>query len=197
MKTLTTKTLTLTALCAALLCVLSPMSIPLPGGVPISLATLAAAFAGALLGPKYGTLSVLIYLLLGAFGLPVFAGYSGGFSSFVKPSSGYLIGYVFLAFLTGLLYHTFSRSVKGAQKLVLLFLAQLAGEVVLYIFGTAWFIYLMGAQGNAAMATLGGALGACVIPFLPGDCAKMIVVCLIIPALERALNAAGLTVKAA
>ena len=78
MNTLNTKTLTLTALCAALLCVLSPMSIPLPGGVPISLATLAAAFAGALLGPKYGTLSVLLYLLLGAFGLPVFAGYSAG-----------------------------------------------------------------------------------------------------------------------
>ena len=148
----TTKTLTLTALCAALLCVLSPMSIPL---VPISLATLAAAFAGALLGAKYGTLSVLIYLLLGAFGLPVFAGYSGGFGSFVKPSSGYLIGYLFLAFLTGLIYHRFGREQKGGQKYLLLFVAQLAGEVILYIFGTAWFMYLMGAQGNAAMATLG------------------------------------------
>ena len=193
----TTKTLTLTAICAALLCVLSPMSIPLPGGVPISLATLAAAFAGALLGAKYGTLSVLIYLLLGAFGLPVFAGYSGGFGSFVKPSSGYLIGYLFLAFLTGLIYHRFGREQKGSQKYLLLFVAQLAGEVILYIFGTAWFMYLMGAQGNAAMATLGGALGACVIPFLPGDCAKMIAVCIVIPVLERALNAAGLAVKVA
>ncbi|HBP24224.1 MAG TPA: biotin transporter BioY [Oribacterium sp.] len=197
MNTLNTKTLTLTALCAALLCVLSPMSIPLPGGVPISLATLAAAFAGALLGPKYGTLSVLLYLLLGAFGLPVFAGYSAGLSSFVKPSSGYLIGYLFLAFLTGLIYHNFGHTQKGVAKLILLFVAQLAGEVVLYIFGTAWFMYLMGAQGNAALATLGGALGACVIPFIPGDCAKMIVVCLMIPALEKALNAAGLQVKAA
>ena len=184
MNTLNTKTLTLTALCAALLCVLSPMSIPLPGGVPISLATLAAAFAGALLGPKYGTLSVLLYLLLGAFGLPVFAGYSAGLSSFVKPSSGYLIGYLFLAFLTGLIYHNFGHTQKGVAKLILLFVAQLAGEVVLYIFGTAWFMYLMG-------------LGACVIPFIPGDCAKMIVVCLMIPALEKALNAAGLQVKAA
>ena len=69
--------------------------------------------------------------------------------------------------------------------------------MILYIFGTAWFMYLMGAQGNAAMATLGGALGACVIPFLPGDCAKMIAVCIVIPALEKALNAAGLAVKVA
>ncbi len=193
----TTKTLTLTALCAALLCVLAPISVPLPGGVPISLATFAAAFAGALLGPKYGTVSICVYLLLGAFGLPVFSGYNGGLGSFVKPSSGYLIGYLFLAFLTGLIYHRFGHTTKGGPRLALLFVAQLAGEFVLYVFGTAWFMYLMGAQGNAAMATLGGALGACVIPFIPGDCAKMIAVCIIIPVLERALSSAGLTVKPA
>lgn len=192
----TTKTLSLTALCAALLCVLAPMSIPLPGGVPISLATFAAAFAGALLGPKYGALSVVIYLLLGAFGLPVFSSYNGGLGSFVKPSSGYLIGYLFLAFLTGLIYHRFGRTQQGGRKFALLFGAQLVGEVVLYVFGTAWFMYLMGAQGNAAMATIGGALGACVIPFIPGDCAKMIAVCIIIPVLEKALSSAGLAVKA-
>lgn len=71
-----TKNLVLCAMCAAITCVLAPLSIPMPSGVPISLATFSVMLAGVLLGAKYGTVSQLIYLILGAVGLPVFAGYS-------------------------------------------------------------------------------------------------------------------------
>lgn len=91
------------ALMAAVLCVISPLSIPV-GAVPISLATLGVMLAGALLGAQLGTLSVLIYLVLGWVGLPVFAGYSSGFTCLFGPTGGYMIGYLFLAFLTGFLY---------------------------------------------------------------------------------------------
>lgn len=192
-----TKDLTMTALCTAVLCVLAPISVPLPGGVPVSLATFAVALAGGLLGAKLGGLTVLLYLLIGALGVPVFAGYTAGPSHFVSPASGYLFGYIFLSVITGAIYFRTGRNRSGAAKYAALFLAELAGEVVLYVFGTIWFMHLMGLKGNAEMASLGGALGACVIPFIPGDLLKMIAVVVIVPAVEKALNAAGLRQVAA
>ncbi len=180
-----TTAITRTALCAALICILAPVSVPLPGGVPVSLATFAVIFAGGLLGAKRGTLAVLIYLLLGAFGLPVFAGYSGGLGSFVTPSAGYLIGYLFLAGLTGFV----SGKYRGGNKKTGLIIGMLLGELVMYVFGTSWFIVYMNAKGTAM--GLAAALGMCIVPFIPGDLIKMFAAYLLIPQVGRALKAAG------
>lgn len=160
------------ALMAAVLCVISPLSIPV-GAVPISLATLGVMLAGALLGAQLGTLSVLIYLVLGWVGLPVFAGYSSGFTCLFGPTGGYMIGYLFLAFLTGFLY----------KKKTLLYLVGsiLVGELVLYLLGTIWFMFV-------AQTSLVSALTICVLPFIPGDIAKIVLVCLLLPQLEKVVH---------
>lgn len=90
-KKLTTYQMAVTAVMAAVMCVLSPLSIPI-GAVPIAMANLVICFAAWLLGPKFGTLSVAIYLLIGLIGVPVFAGYSAGVSILAGPTGGYLVG---------------------------------------------------------------------------------------------------------
>ncbi len=184
MKT-STRNLVMCALCAAIICVLAPISVPI-GPVPISLATFAVMLAGVLLGAKWGTIATLVYLLLGAVGVPVFAGYSAGVGNLVGQTGGYLIGYLPLAFLSGLIYDRFGRSASGAKKYVIAVLGMLLGTAVLYVLGTAWFCYVSGADLASAMAW-------CVTPFLLGDTIKIIIVTAIVPQIERALTKAGVT----
>lgn len=96
-----TKDITYVAVFSALISVLSIISIPTPWGVPFTLQTSSISLAGFVLGKKYGTLSIIVYLLLGAIGLPVFAGLTGGISSFISVTGGFLFGFIFLSFLCG------------------------------------------------------------------------------------------------
>lgn len=96
-----TKTLCYISIFASLICVLSTVSIPTPFGVPFTLQTFAISFCGFILGKKYSTFTVFIYLLLGAIGLPVFAGLSSGIDKFFSLSGGFLYGFLFLAFFSG------------------------------------------------------------------------------------------------
>ncbi len=92
----------LTGVMAAVLAVLSQISVPMPTGVPVTLQTFAVALCGYLLGPALGTLAVGVYLALGAVGVPVFAGFSGGFGAFLGMTGGFLWGFLPMAFLCGL-----------------------------------------------------------------------------------------------
>ena len=94
-KKLTTYQMAVTALMAAVMCVLGPLSVPI-GAIPISLTNLVICFSAWLLGPKFGTLSVAVYLALGAVGLPVFSGYGAGLAKLAGPTGGYLVGYLLL-----------------------------------------------------------------------------------------------------
>ena len=94
--------LVMTAVFAALLAVFSQISIPTPTGVPITLQTFAVALCAYVLGWRLGVLAVGVYLALGAVGLPVFAGFSGGFGVFLNVTGGFLWGFLFLALLCGL-----------------------------------------------------------------------------------------------
>ena len=160
---LTTRKLTVLALFAALMCVLSPFSIP-TGLVPLSLATFALYLTVAVLGTS-GTLSIVVYLLLGIVGLPVFSGGLGGLDRLIGPTGGYLVGYIPCALIAGLIIDRFEN------KKIAYPIAMVLGTVVLYALGTAWFMILMGAKGSPY--TLGAALWACVIKFLPGDAVKI------------------------
>ena len=99
-KKLTTYQMAVTAVMAAVLCVLGPLTVPI-GAVPISLANFVICLTAWLLGPKFGTLSVVIYLALGAIGIPVFSGYGAGLTKLAGPTGGYLVGYLLLAFIGG------------------------------------------------------------------------------------------------
>ena len=162
------------AIMAALTCVLAPVSVPLSTLVPISLGTLVVMLSGTLLGKRDGTLSVLMYLLLGMAGLPVFAGYSSGPTALFGVTGGFLFGYLPLAFISGHFYEKNDDLKSMITGLVL-------GNAVLCLLGIIWFmIYL-----NAG---LGKALAACVLPFLPGDIVKITAVCLVTPRIRKYLN---------
>ena len=178
---LTTYELVLCALCAAVTCVLAPISVPLAGEVPISLATFAVLLSGILLGAKFGAISQLIYVLLGSVGVPVFAGWTGGIGITLGVTGGYIIGYIPMAFIAGLLYHRFGKEASGTRKYIVMFVSMVLATAVLYILGTAWFMAQTG-------MTLGASLAACVIPFLPGDLIKIVAVMLVSVPIEAALK---------
>ena len=122
------ESITLIALGAALISALSPFQIPF-GPIPITLQTLAIGLVASLFHPKEATLSVVIYLLLGAIGLPVFAGGSGGFHAFYGPTAGFLLFFPLRALVTSSL-----AGQKGQP--ILIFIANLLGEIVLFVSST-------------------------------------------------------------
>ena len=98
-----TKTMVMISLMAAVICILGPLSLAIPiSPVPISLTNLAVYFTIYVLGTKKGTISYLIYLLIGLIGIPVFSGFTGGPAKLLGPTGGYLIGFIFMALLSGL-----------------------------------------------------------------------------------------------
>ena len=124
-----TRNLVLCAVCAAITCILAPLSIPLAGGVPISLATFAVMLSGVLLGGSMGAVSQLIYVLLGAVGLPVFAGWTGGLGNVLGMTGGFIIGYIPCAWLTGLIYHRFGSNAKKSLKIFYMIIGMIAGTI--------------------------------------------------------------------
>ncbi|MGN8808883.1 biotin transporter BioY [Absicoccus porci] len=158
------------ALMAAIMGLLAPLAIPLAGGVPISLATCIVMLCGSLLGWKKGAWSVLIYLLLGCIGIPVFAGYTAGIGHILGLSGGFLIGYLILVFVVGKCNQTVSRLIVG----------MIIGNVCLYAFGILWFLIV-------SQSTIMAALIWCVLPFIPGDVCKMVVVAILSPILWKSL----------
>ena len=129
--------LVITALFTAAICVMAPFSVPI-GPIPITLETLGVYLAAGLLGAKLGTLSVTLYIILGALGVPVFAGFSGGFHKLAGVTGGYIVGYILCALIAGALMRRLRyRPWAIALALVL-------GTAVLYAFGTAWYILQTG-----------------------------------------------------
>jgi len=169
-----TRNLALTAVFAAILCVVAPFSLPI-GPIPISLATLAIYIAAGVLGAPRAALSVAVYIALGAIGLPVFTGFSGGLPKIVGATGGYIAGYIPLALITGIAPRLTQK--RGLDIAVFIAFAVL-GTAVLYALGTAWFLFQ---TGN----TLAFALGACVVPFVPGDLIKIAIAAVISPVIRR------------
>ncbi|MCR5508773.1 MAG: biotin transporter BioY [Lachnospiraceae bacterium] len=148
------------ALFTALIAVLAQISIPLPGGVPMTLQTFAIPLAGLVLGPKRGTLAAVVYVLLGAVGVPVFAGFSGGLGIVLGMTGGFIVSFPLMAFLAGL-------AEKKTVKSPMLWVWLVTGAVANYVVGTVWFMFV-------ADSSLIAALTACVIPFIPTAILKII-----------------------
>ena len=177
-KKINTRQLTLIGLIAAVTCILGPLSLPI-GIVPISLTNLAIYFAIYVLGRKRGTISYIVYLFIGLIGLPVFSGFSGGFTKLFGPTGGYLIGFIFMAFISGIFIDKFS------SKIYMCFLGMVLGTIVTYIFGSAWLAYEAHIGFNKALA-----VG--VLPFIPGDIVKIVIASLIGPQIRNRLISSGL-----
>ena len=169
-----TKQMVLIALMTAVTCVLGPLSIPLPfSPVPISLTNFAIFLAIFVLGMKNGTISFIIYLLLGAVGVPVFSAFRGGLQVLAGATGGYLIGFIFLALIMGFALDHFDR------KLVPTIIGMIIGMAVCYAFGTVWLAKLLSLSFKEGLM-----MG--VIPYLAGDVAKIIIAAIVGPKLYGA-----------
>ncbi len=158
-----TKDLTMTGLIAALICILGPLSITIPGTpVPISFTNLALYFIVMAAGCRMAVSGYLIYMLLGAAGLPVFSAFTGGVAKLAGPTGGYLIGFIFLALLSGWMVD------KSDGKIWVSAAGMVLGTAVTYLFGTAWLCIQMNLSFPQGLV-----IG--VIPYLPGDAVKITV----------------------
>ena len=176
-KKLTTYQMAVTALMAAVMCVLGPLTVPI-GAVPISLANFVICLTAWLLGPKFGTLSVAVYLCIGLIGVPVFSGYGAGLAKLAGPTGGYLVGYLLLALIGGLFIQ------KSNGNPVVSGIGLVLGDAACYVLGTAWFVFQMQCE-------LGYALSVCVYPFIALDLAKIVVSCVVGALLRKRLVQAG------
>lgn len=168
--------ITLIGLMAAVLCIVAPLSIPIPfSPVPISFTNLAIYFAVFILGWKKGTLSYLIYFMLGLIGLPVFSGFTGGLAKVAGPTGGYLIGFIFLAIISGYFIEKFNG------KVYMYVIGMVLGLLVTFVLGTAWLSYQLD-------VTLAKGLMMGVIPYLPGDVVKIVIATIVGPTLRKALS---------
>ncbi len=159
------KTTVFTALFAALIAAGAYIIIPL-GVVPVTLQTLFILLAGLLGGRVIGVSAALFYVLLGAVGLPVFSGGTGGIGHLLGPTGGYIIGAIPAAFIAGC-FTDYQREHREFTSLLPVVLGGLVASVIFYLFGVPWLKFLLGIGWTEALA-------AGVIPFLIGDVLKLI-----------------------
>lgn len=185
-----TTSLVICGLFAALTVICAFITIPLGfTPVPVNFAVLAVFLASGITGKKYGTISIGVYILLGAVGLPVFAGFKGGLGVIAGPTGGYIAGYLAAAFIVGLLtdilykkyINTGKIKYKGIAIFLILDIIMAVGLAACYFLGTCWFIISTGTNIGAAMIS-------CVLPFLPGDAIKIFIASLLIHKLRPMAN---------
>lgn len=172
---LTPKDMALIALFAAVIALCSWISVP--AAVPFTLQTFAVFAAVLLLGGRRGVWAVVLYILLGAVGLPVFSGFRGGLGALLGPTGGYILGFVFSALVM------WGITAKAGEAVWVEILAMVLALLVCYAFGTAWFMVVY-ARANGPIG-LGTALGWCVIPFILPDLIKIALALLLARRLKK------------
>ncbi len=166
------------ALFAVLMAICSWISIPT--AIPFTLQTFAVFLAVSVLGGRRGTLAVIVFVLLGAVGVPVFAEFTGGLYVILGNTGGYIIGFIFAALLMWLMEKLFGR------KIWVQALSMLLGMVTYYVFGTIWFMAVyMRTIGPVGLTTV---LGWCVIPFIIPDLVKAALALFLGSTLRRPLS---------
>ena len=161
----------------SLIAIMAQISIPMPAGVPMTLQTFAVPLAGIVLGRKRGFLAAAVYVLLGAVGAPVFAGFTGGIGIILGATGGFIVSFPLMAYLAGLGMEKMSR--------VYLWGSLIIGAFLNYACGTVWF---MAFSGSALQTALMG----CVVPFIPTSIVKIILDGTAGPLLRNVLSRAGL-----
>lgn len=173
---MSTRHMTLTAMLTALLCILGPLTLPV-GPIPLTLTTAVLMLIALLLSPGRACLCCGVYLVIGALGLPVFSGFTGGLGALLGPTGGFLLGYLPMTAVCALSARWTSRLRQ--------FTALAAGTLLLYLAGTTWYCWQSG-------VTVSAALGICVLPFLPADALKAVAVLTGGNAVKLRLKQAGL-----
>ncbi|MCL2406652.1 MAG: biotin transporter BioY [Defluviitaleaceae bacterium] len=176
---LTVRDMCLVAIFTAIIAVCAQIQIPQPSGVPFTLQTWAVALAGLVLGPKRGTLAVLVYIMLGAAGVPVFAGFSGGVGVIMRHTGGFILSFPIVALLAGFAVH------KGGVFRTVLGL--IAGSVVNFTAGLLWFEWIM----EFGLPT---SFGYAVAPFIVTDIIRVSILPILYKSIKAAMQRAGLVI---
>ena len=163
--------LTLTALMAAVLCIIGPFVIPI-GMVPMSLTNMVIYLTVLLLDKKRATISVAIYLMIGFIGLPVFAGFIGGAGKLLGPTGGYLIGYLVLSWIAGTILEKLEKTKILALSI---------GTVGLYLVGTIWLMF-------QSKLNLMAALSVGVFPFVVFDVLKIVIAVILDNSIKKRIH---------
>lgn len=174
-KKLTTLDMTYIGLFACIMAICAWISVP--GEIPFTLQTMGVFLAVGLLGGKRGTLAVLVYVLLGAVGLPVFSGFTGGIGRLMGATGGYILGFLASALIMWAVEKLLPK------KLWALVLGMVLGLAVCYAFGTAWFLVVYTkAKGAISLMSV---LGMCVIPYIIPDLLKIALALVLTKTLKR------------
>lgn len=158
---ISTRDLVMTGMFTAVICIMAQISVPTQP-IPFTLALFAIFLTGALLSPRYAFLSVLTYLLLGAFGVPVFARFGSGFQVLTGMTGGYLMAYPLMAFVTALFYKHIKK-----YKTFALALGMTVSLFLCYFIGTVWFTIVSGNNFYTSLTL-------CVFPFVLFDILKIV-----------------------
>lgn len=176
----TTREIVFTAMFTAITAVLSILTIPTPSGVPITLQTFAIALCGFVIGCKLGTISVLLYVLIGLIGVPVYAGMSAGPGVLFGASGGYIFGFILMAFFCGLGMRFYNKLMHLLFGIIGLACCHVLGVIQLkFVLSMTWM----------------GALMAGTVPFLVKDVISVVGAYVVALAVKKALQAAKLQVE--
>lgn len=145
----------------AIIAIMAQISIPMPAGVPLTMQTFAITLIAIVLGAKNSAIATLIYVLLGAIGVPVYAGLVGGVAKLVGPTGGFLFSFPIMALIIGI---GAERYRKNKAWLVV---GIVAGTVINYICGVLWFCLVTWTAESTMAGSLAAAFSACVLPFIP------------------------------
>lgn len=164
----TTRNKTYDMICVAMFAVIMAVCswISIPTLVPFTMQTFALFLSFGVLGGRKGTLAVVVYVLLGAVGVPVFAGFSSGLGVLMGTTGGYILGFL----LSGLLYWAMEHFL--GDKIWVSAVSMALGMVTYYTFGTIWYMVVY--TQNTGAVGLGAVLGWCVLPFIVPDILKMV-----------------------
>jgi len=158
--------ITFIAMFTAIITICAWISVPLPPPfVPFTMQTFAVFLTIGVLGVKNGTMSVILYILLGALGVPVFAGFRGGIAVLMDTTGGYIMGFVLTAIVTGFIIKHFGN------KVPVMFTAMVLGMITYFVFGTVWFMVVY-TNGNGPIGLM-TALSMCVLPYIVPDIIKI------------------------
>ncbi len=157
-----TKDLCMIGIWAAIIVIMAQIAIPMPMGVPMTMQTFGVTLAALILGPKKGAMASLIYVLLGAIGIPVYANFTGGIHILFGPTGGFLISFPIMAYIIGLGAEYKSSSISLYVSGIVV------GTIVNYIIGCIMFCLV-------TSSSMGVAITACVVPFIPTAIIKAMV----------------------
>lgn len=175
-----TKDIILTGMFAAILAVISQISIPMPSGVPITIQVFGVALVGVVLGWKFGLLSTLVYIFIGAIGIPVFSNFTGGLGILTGVSGGYIIAWPILAGLCGIRFNRLSKMKNTALTILL----SLIGLAAVEIIGGIQWSFLSG-------MTLPAVFTYSIVAFVPKDILITVLAVIIGNQIRRPLILAG------